>query len=198
MTHDPTGQRERRPIFDMDSQIAHQAGNLLAYLSKEPAHKFMGDGGTWDEEDRFALDVWTELEQDIYLCDTNRDSDDRMEPVKQFRELCFSFHTALPYSEAEREWLLQHTRDVIGRGNEFELIDELEGQIVSAGLRQTVRGRDLMQRWIAWHRETDEYAGQHTIGVARSALAGLIGLLEPKQPLPEPYLALMRERDSTS
>jgi hypothetical protein len=66
---------------------------------------------------------------------------------------------------------------------------------MSAGIRQTVRGRDLIRQWVAWHRETDEYAGQNAVGVARSALAGVITLLTPERPLPKEYVALARELD---
>jgi len=49
---------------------------------------------------------------------------------------------------------------------------------------------------MSWHREADEYAGQNALGVARSALAGIIVMLEPDKPLPPEYIRLVREQDA--
>ncbi len=57
---------------------------------------------------------------------------------------------------------------------------------------------DLIRRWMSWHREADEYTGQNALGVARSALAELIVMLEPDKPLPPEYIRLVREQDACS
>jgi hypothetical protein len=196
VSHDAPNHIERPPAIS-DGASAEDVGRFLTYLSQNPTTKVVGDGTSWDSGwhsgDGAGLMDWAELEMQIHLTDFHRDSEDRIEPVNRFKELCHEFHTALPYDEAERTWLLQCMKEADA---ELELLSQFEGQIVSAGLRKAVHGRDLIRRWVAWHRETDEYAGQNTLGVARSALAGLIGLLAPKQPLPDAYLTLMRERDA--
>jgi hypothetical protein len=98
-------------------------------------------------------------------------------------QLWTTFHTALPFSEAERVWIMRtcsehseiHSQEVL------DVIGRQEGEIVASGLRQRVSGRDLMHRWLSWRRETDEYADQGTLDIAREALLGLATLLNPRQ-----------------
>jgi hypothetical protein len=54
-----------------------------------------------------------------------------------------------------------------------------EGEIISAGIRQIVQGRDLAQRWWSWHRQTDEFAGQDSRDIAVIALRDLRDTLKP-------------------
>jgi hypothetical protein len=105
---------------------------------------------------------------------------------------------ALPYSEAERRWLVD-TRErheerkvpfVDGNGVTRGLVrppaDELlqdlkatEGEIVSAGIHQIVQGRDLARRWWSWRRQTDEFADQGSREIVHAALKDLSDMLVP-------------------
>jgi hypothetical protein len=195
VTNDPSSQGERQPVFSDTPSIAIEAASFLEYLSKSALHA----AGDWRPDDKDALCQWAQLEFSLGRCKTAHKNEAEWTRIDRFYELYHDFRTAMPYTEAERAWLLPKVDDALGADeDEPEQINQLEGRIISAGIRQNVQGRELMRRWISWHREADEYAGQNTLGVARSALAGLIGLLEPQQSLPEAYLALMRERDAAA
>jgi hypothetical protein len=114
------------------------------------------------------------------------------------------FREAMPYSEAERRWLVdtdsrQHwshfVTDTDGAGHtrtrpasaaeKLSGLDGAEGEIVSAGLLQVVRGRELMRRWWEWRRETEEFTGQGSREVAYEALQELGQMLVPDRQVAE-------------
>jgi hypothetical protein len=101
------------------------------------------------------------------------------EPQDQLDDIWTVFHTALPFSEGERVWVVEKVRGVDRVDETLDYVVVQEGEIVASGLRTRVSGRELMRRWIAWRHETDEYAGQGTLDVAREALAGLVVHLNP-------------------
>ncbi len=108
------------------------------------------------------------------------------------------FREAMPYSEAERRWLVDtesrprttsfvaytdgagyaRTRPAPAAEQLFDL-NEAEGEIVSAGLVQVVRGRELTRRWWAWRRQTEEFTDQGSREVAYQALQELGQMLVP-------------------
>jgi hypothetical protein len=103
------------------------------------------------------IDVPVELEGDV-----------RQRAFDAFAKL----HTALPFDEAERGWLVTAWRQE-GSTTVEDLpgaIASQEAQIVSAGVERTVSGRDLMRRWMAWRRGEDEFQGQAGLNQAREAL----------------------------
>jgi len=91
-------------------------------------------------------------------------------------QLMGQFHAALPFDEPERRWLVS---TYVGLEPEFgakELVTEIRGQsaeIMAAGLRRVVEGRDLMRRWWAWRRDVDEFEGS---GAALSAAGTLMDM----------------------
>jgi hypothetical protein len=105
---------------------------------------------------------------------------------------------ALPYSEAERRWLVDTHEQLTAQHSEYytggtgerlsirppsgELLQHIkatEGEIVSAGLRQVVQGRDLVRRWWSWRRQTDEFADQGSREIVHLALNELSAMLVP-------------------
>jgi len=87
-----------------------------------------------------------------------------------------SFYTALPFSEGERAWVIdtiQHSPRIITVEKTVDFVSDQEGEIVAEGVRRRVSGSELMRRWLAWRRETEEYAGQGTLAVARETLGRL-------------------------
>lgn len=109
-----------------------------------------------------------------------------------------SLRQALPFSEAERQWLFDDPdakrRKEFGLAmdqNYVEAVRQSEAQLMSGGLRRVVHGRDLMQRWWSWRRETGEYADDRGgLNQARESLKDLIMLLTPELGLPESYTTL--------
>jgi len=107
-------------------------------------------------------------------------------------DLLHTFHTALPYSEAEWHWLHRAYYELPVGSGRWNIIRRQEIQLVSSGLRQVVYGRDLLRRWWAWRRETDEFRGQGTLDVARGALSAMVENFHPDPKVQEdrPYREL--------
>lgn len=163
----------REQFGDVGAEIAGFARDLVEYLSGEPEP--LGDRAQgMPKTDNRALEGWLSMESVVPLLD---DPDDGVLQKKGYDAL-LAFHIALPYNEAERQWLTQvdsaseRTPDDLSR-----LIEGCEDRIMMAGVQQVVSGRDLMRRWTAWRRETDEFAGQGSLDKAREALQSVQALM---------------------
>jgi hypothetical protein len=138
-----------------------------------------GEPVKWDRSDRKAFAMLNDLEGNIGFIEPAPDpvvsGNDIYRLFQEFGRL----HAALPFSEAERVWLLRKSSDEWPDG----LIGEA-AEIMSNGVRQVVRGRELVRRWWAWRRETDEFVGQGSLDEARQALGVLAETLviESKRP----------------
>jgi hypothetical protein len=106
-------------------------------------------------------------------------------------------HNALPLGEAERWWLLsdvlRDTRRLAAKPRDEDYLDPVrlaDENIMIDGKYRLVSGRDLLQRFWSWRRETGEYAGGDGLDQARKSLADLVELLTPELGLPEEYQAL--------
>lgn len=156
------------------------------------------DSPAWcapDETDLGALAHLSELESgfDNFLMMIPSDVMDTLDPpqadqanvkIDEFLALRDRFHTALPFGEAERGWFLKaYSGDFEPTGtggNVLKAIGNQEARIVTAGVRQVVNGRELVRRWLAWRRETDEYADQGTLDLARVTLDEIVTLTSVK------------------
>jgi len=194
VTQQPQGferiQQVNKTFATYGQNIALNAGYFDGYLSGEIARP-EGDLSSWTDDDSQALSIWSELEYDlenlpVIVTDSSEDNKANAQ-LDEFFGLCHTFHTALPFSEAERVWFLKTYQRVEppmkSQDHLPRIMGHYEERIVIAGLRQVVSGRELTRRWLAWRGETDEYAGQDTLDVARSALGGLAGLFTVAEPL---------------
>jgi hypothetical protein len=143
--------------------------------------------GYWLPSDKRALQGWFNIEEKI-LDVQAKPPEASVEDVEHLNDLLFQYHVALPFDEAERHWLYDAYDEAWGLGS-IGIIRRQEASIVSGGLHRVVYGRDLMRRWWAWRRETDEFRGQGTVDLAREALRELIETVSPDRDLPETYLA---------
>jgi hypothetical protein len=100
---------------------------------------------------------------------------------KTYRRAWHTYHTALPFSEAERGLLTTHWFGV------FE--DEFESEVISAGVHQSILGRELHSRWLNWRTESGVYEKQGVLAIARKALSEIVQLADPERELPAAYLA---------
>jgi hypothetical protein len=98
------------------------------------------------------------------------------------------FREAMPFAEAERRWMEETFRALprpLGRNyinpERVQTIDAIEGEIVSAGLRQIASGQDLTRRWWSWRRDADEFADQGGRDIAVKALGELAAILIPNE-----------------
>jgi hypothetical protein len=106
---------------------------------------------------------------------------------------------SLPFDEAERNWLLSGVYEFVDNWQisldtkrPAQQVGRQTDKLLSAGQYQEVRGRDLLDRWWSWRRETGEYADGAGLNQARESLKGLIELISPELDLPESYTALQR------
>jgi hypothetical protein len=138
----------------------------------------------WDEADEMALSFFLDLEARLPSFDRELG-----EPAAtRFPELA-RFHTAVPFTDAERDWLVAKSRAVW----EVEPKDMLaihngtlsmEQKITELGAQQGIAGTDMVRRWAAWRRNVDEFRENSTREDAAYALDKLIHQLYPYGPYP--------------
>lgn len=117
------------------------------------------------------------------------DADPEYGLLRRFNTKWTQFQTALPLSQGEREWLLGleysgHSKDFSAQSL-GEALSRQEGHITDAGVRRVVSGHELLHRWLAWRRETDQFKGQGTLDLARHALVNLVEVVTPHLEIPE-------------
>ncbi len=147
----------------------------------------------WIDTDKITFHNWFTVEEHVptALGEPGLSTDQ----IDTITGLLGDLNVALPYDEAERHWLYAAYDEAYGP-NSVSIIEQREPvEVVTRGLRRVIDGRDLMRRWWAWRRETDEFRGQGTLHVAREALRELIETVAPSQ-LPETYGALRNARDT--
>ena len=138
--------------------------NLLAPKAPMPL-EIAGTKPRWDESDRDGFHHLVQLDEDMACIDPSFDSEgpstgDLIRPWQQLM-------TSLPFTEAERHWMIGTAHQYQREQREFpEDIIPIETTVMSAGVRQMVRGRNLVRRWVSWRRETHEYAGQGSLNRA--------------------------------
>jgi hypothetical protein len=191
MTQAPEPWRAEAPFGIHGASIGDSGFDLLHYMCTERPN---GDVPHWQPEDTMPFATWLALEselQDMSLPFELEIAD----LLRPFHRQVAKLHDGLPFSEAERSWMLHLKAEPLSGDAvppPYEGFADLEEGIVSAGLLRVVSGRDLMRRWISWRRETDEYTGQGTMMYARDALADLIQLVAPDESLPESYTSLLK------
>jgi hypothetical protein len=193
--HDPDNDpNDTLEYHKIDKTVGRLAYKLLDALSQDIT-ALESDSHGWTEADAESLSLAQETDwlSRLLVPPDTVSPDARVDFMKEL----VSFRTALPLAEAERDWLLDGYRP--GKTGESlniaspewrETTRKSENQLVSAGISRVVYGRDLLQRWWSWRRETGEYAGQGSLDQARYALEGVIGLIAPELGLPEAYVAL--------
>jgi hypothetical protein len=184
----PTSNERNHPYGDIGAEVGAEAqfllGELCRPLSEDGYYDADGQRSEWHFADYYGLVGYFELER---LVPHIRATDEvSVEEMNALDLKLRAVRLALPLTEAERNWLLDAKTlpDSLGPFR----VPEIE--LVSAGLCQVGGGSDAMRRWFAWRREIDEYAGQGTLDMAREALRGIVELLCPGKPLPQPYREL--------
>jgi hypothetical protein len=175
---------EYGPYGHWGNSVGHSAILVLEQLlePKVEARLPGSEPVMWERSDKSALVRLKDLDWSIELIepapDPVVDGHDIRELFKTFGRL----HAALPFSEAERAWLLAKDEQNWSEG----LIGEA-AEIMSAGVRRVVQGRDLVRRWWAWRRDTDEFAGQGGLDEARQALGIIADTLVIEAQWPRNY-----------
>lgn len=145
--------------------------------------------GRWHGSDVRSLDGWVGMECSFL------DAQDVLHGnmLDELNNLALRYHVALPFHEAERQWL--YDLYAVDRPKPLDAVRRSrEAIIVSGGLQRVVHGRELLRRWWSWRRQTDEFSGQGTVDIAREALREMNEKYAPERGLPDPYRNLVYPR----
>jgi hypothetical protein len=185
---DPLSHRSGNAYGDNGNEAGIEASILLGYLS-EPLLESEHDERGWYDPESGALATLVDFDWQVPHIRAGRGVS--IEEMEAFTTRLVAFRLALPLTEAERHWLHRVKGAIDPHSHWFESqIGDADDEVISAGLRTTIDGRDVLRRWRAWRREGEEYANQGTLDLAREALRGVVQLLLPDEPLPEPYRRL--------
>jgi hypothetical protein len=174
-----------RPYGKAPYSLGIHANDLLLDLSDVP--KWSEHSRRWVPSDHWSFQSWFNIEDQIPLAQAEPKLGE--DEIIYLNDILTRFHVALPFDEAEREWLLTAYDEAWGP-NSISIIRTREATLVSNGLQRVVQGRDLARRWWSWRREANEFSGQGSLSLARDALYDLIQRYSPDQKLPESFLAL--------
>jgi hypothetical protein len=149
--------------------IGDEAGpNALGLLDNllEPkvpvSRSIAGMKPRWDDSDLSGFNYLVRLDEDMACVDPSFDVEGSAtgELIRPWQQLMIS----LPFTETERHWMIGAARTSQRDEREFPAgIIPVETSVISAGVRQTLRGRSLVRRWVSWRRETHEFAGQGSL-----------------------------------
>ncbi|HET7590960.1 MAG TPA: hypothetical protein VFK14_12360 [Solirubrobacterales bacterium] len=176
--------------------MGENAIDMLAGLL-EPVHTFPSDRlVVWAKNDGIALGSMVELETGIRFIDPHEDVDGG--EIADLHRAFGRLYTALPLSEAERLWLFDPIKKRPWREGQPSIIEPttligVTDEIVSAGLRQVIQGREVVRRLSDWRRETAEFAGQGTLDEARQALGDIATTLVTEANWPSEHEALREQ-----
>src|ERR1700722_8648245 len=179
-------QHEQQPYGEDYFLLGLRAVDALWELCDVP-NPSTSEWSRWTESDHRALHGGFSVEEKAYAAIGGRPV-----PREQFdfvEGMLSQYRMALPFDEAEREWLW-HAYDDAWGPDSIDMLRQQEARIISVGLQRVILGRDLVRRWWAWRRETEEYAGRGSLDIAREALREVIETVSPSLELPAPYLTL--------
>lgn len=150
--------------------------------------------GRWRSADSLAFYGCLYLELEASDVQSLLDEDKHEDEIGELNRLMVSYKTALPFSEAEREWLF----NIVESEDRPHCLAAIRARkpevIVSSGLRRVLYGRELLRKWWSWSRDTDEFSGQGTLDIAREALQHMNEKYAPHHGLPGPLLETARRK----
>jgi hypothetical protein len=126
-----------------------------------------------------------EAQARLYMPDEAEDSRDGI-PLDWHLD---NVHTNLPFSEAERHWLIRTFYFKRGSAPERDaaavVVGEAEctGSTVDAGQERPLDGRKLLDRWWAWRRDVFEFEDELSIHAACKALCAIAEITVPNMVL---------------
>lgn len=162
------------PFGDIGTEIAETAAQLIECLSAEP-EPITYDTAELPTSDKEALSTWIGMEWLIPIVDTPNKPLGGGTIRRRAHDAVVAFHVALPYNEAERQWL---DRKSMSHASEMpSFIQGQEDRLMVAGVWRAVSGRELTRRWMLWRRGTDEFTGQDSVAEACKALGHIQDLM---------------------
>jgi hypothetical protein len=180
---DPMGERSGNPYGDAGAEVGRHAWQMLELFSQELDSTWQPD---YDAEALSHL-----LDMDLWIPHVRATGEVDIEEMTEFTQNLAGFGAALPLTAPERNWLVQRFEELDPYfAKVAKTLGGREDEIVSGGIRRVVRGDELLQRWVAWRRQTGDYEGQGTLDLAREALRGVVEKLVLHEPLPPSYVIL--------
>jgi hypothetical protein len=186
--------RDYGPYGGFGSEAGEFAIDMLGELLKPKPLTLRRDSGndpvSLDRSDQSAIRMLHEMNSVLHFMETEQEAE--LRPV--YRAVA-RLHGALPFSEAERTWLGEK------EWSSADMTDDLMGEtaeIMSGGVLRVLQGRELVRRWWAWRRQTNEFAGQGSLDEACRQLGVLAErlVIERHWPLEYPDMrATLVERD---
>lgn len=172
------------------SEVGPMSLQALEAIAAEPPVASSKTPRRWLRGDHEAF--WDVIDFEHYVDEEQGLPSDAPPDVRRdlHRDLS-AWRAALPFSEAERRLVLD-AYDYSSIGELASVIRRRykEEEVVDAGIRHVIRGRDLVHQWWAWRREMDEFAGQGSLAQAKGALIRFSGRLMPPEKLPDIYFDL--------
>jgi hypothetical protein len=188
----PENRHEVSPYGPLAAQLGLAAVRAVDDLADEPEWR----GGTqrrWLPSDHRSFDSVLEVAYlarekaqghlDLYTTDRYPEDGDSM----SYGYNLDMFHTALPFSERARHWLID-TRyyELTGPGlynkTPLGMIRQRKMWGFDAGRRSEKPGGELLDAWWAWRRDIFEFQEQGGIDYALASLRGIAQILVPHTP----------------
>lgn len=166
----------RETVLDTAAAALRLADQLMAEgAPSSPPH---GDP-VWDESDRSAFMEYAEFTTCWELL---RLTDAALLPEadRRQRDVCL-FEASLPFTTAERMWLLDLYGDRTQPGDFGADLLSSEGTSIEAARRIKIDGRDLAARWSSWRRAADGFIAEEGVLLSRAVLRSIAGDLVPPQ-----------------
>jgi len=150
--------------------------NLLA--SKDEVPEKGTHGPVWTKDDVEGIRHYVAFSSSVPFLEPDQSVDGGI--LAGLHRCVGELNASLPFSEGERLWLLPEIKAL---PHEHELLARLIGlgrvPVLSAGMRQDVDGRVLVERWADWRREEGEFAGEGSREHAQLMLGKVIRELMP-------------------
>jgi hypothetical protein len=136
-----------------------------------------GDGlPAWNDVDRASFSFYRWIHDGLTFAEPS-------DGIKAAHREVDLLHACLPLSDGERRWMIDAYDANRDEGDRLDqAIVGSEATITTNGLRQVIKGQELVRRWAAWRREIDEFAGQGIIKETRQHLRRIRGLLDGSIP----------------
>jgi hypothetical protein len=155
-------------VYELALTLRAPHGEVPTTASGEP---------TWTEDDRNAFGLYCDFR--AYLGDLRS-----AEGIYELWETIDRLHASLPFSEGERRWLIDSKRGIPDQEIPAAIVG-MEAIVTSNGLHQIVRGGELVRRWAAFRRSTDEFARLGTVEEAEQHAREIAWRIQPNLSLPD-------------
>lgn len=188
MAGERLGQQQVSPYGEMAARVGVAALDAEAWLSVDP-NWHGGKKPRWEESDHESFHRTMDCIYWIREAGASRliegTIQGRFGPRHEHDRLVANLgnvHRSLPFDDGERGWLLHGLYARPGSVEHFKTIHQIScsaGHVESSGRMRTVPGKELLDRWWAWRRQTREFEGEGSVIYAQHSLQTIGEILVP-------------------